>query len=529
MNRFGLLLVLVCAACATVPPQQSADLLLSGGRVFTGDAARPWAEAIAIRGEAIAAVGSDDELRSLAGPSTRVVDLRGRLVVPGINDAHVHAPWPQEKVKFVPAPREGATNETILAALREAAAGTPEGVTLTSELPLALVDAGLTRDDLDAVSTAHRIRVGVFGGHSAILNTTALRDWNIAEEADDPPGGWYGRRDGRLNGWLYEHAYWVPQIRFAATATDKELRNAVLAFEKEAVGYGITSVQTMPIVRPERLEGILASLSPRLRWRIIDFRMAPFDGSPGRFPVKYVLDGTPIERSAATIEPYVDDPSTRGQINYRPEDIEAMVRDAARGERQLLVHAVGDRTVAALLDAMDRTAADWPALRVRIEHGDMITPELVERARGLGVVLVQNPAHFTIHETMNARFGSARASQSQSARSLLEKGNRFALGSDGPLNPFLNMFFAAIHPTNASETLTVDQSVRAYTAGAAWAELAETRKGRIAPGMLADLAVLSQDIFAVPPDALPKTSSVMTIVGGKVVWEAEGAAQTAPE
>ena len=520
MKRLTLLVVIVwTAACATAPQQQP-DLLLSGGRVFTGDDARPWAEAVAVRGDRITAVGSNAELGLLAGPATRVIDLAGRLVIPGINDAHVHAPWPRDAVRDVPVPREGATKESILTALRAAVADTPADATLTSDWPLPLVDAGLTRDDLDAISTTHRIRVAVFGGHSAVLNTAALRAWGIDENAADPPGGWYGRKDGRLNGWLGEHAYWVPQIRFAATATDAELRDAITSFEDEAVRYGITSVQTMPIIPPERLEAILVSLSPRLRWRIIDFRMAPYDGRPGRFPVKYVLDGTPIERSAAMLAPYADLSATRGELNYAPDDIAAMVADAARGERQLLVHAVGDRAVSTLLEAMERTKADWPALRVRVEHGDMVTPDLAARARRLGVVLVQNPAHFTIDTTMNARYGADRAAQSQPARSLIEQGNRFALGSDGPLNPFLNMFFAAIHPTNANEALSVEQSLRAYTAGAAFAEVSETSKGRIAPGMLADLAVLSQDIFSVPPPELPKTASVMTIVGGRVVWEA---------
>lgn len=195
-----------------------------------------------------------------------------------------------------------------------------------------------------------------------------------------------------------------------------------------------------------------------------------------------------------------------------------MVRDAAIGGGQLHVHAVGDRAIATVLDAMERTPADWTSLRVRIEHGDMTTPELAERARKLGVIIVQNPAHFTIAETMAARYGE-RVSGAQPARSLIASGNRFALGSDGPLNPFLNMFFAAIHPTNPAESLTVEQSLRAYTEGAAFAEFQENNKGRIAPGMLADLAVLSQDIFAIAPPDLPKTESVMTIVGGKIVWE----------
>lgn len=519
MKRFSLLLALLCTvSCASAPPR-AADLILSGGKVFTGDGSRPWAESVAIRGDRIVAVGSVAEVRALAGPSTRVVELAGRLVIPGVNDAHVHAPWPRETVTPVRLPREGVTKESLLAAVRDAATTAGTGSILVAELPLALVDAGISRVDLDAISASVPIRLTVFGGHSAILNTPALRTWGVDEDAADPAGGWYGRRDGKLDGWLYEHAFWVPQNRVAALASDDDLLREIREFEEEALGYGITSVQTMAIVPPDRLRRLVDAAHARLRWRIIDFRMAPFDASPSSYPVKYVVDGTPIERSAALAEPYTDDASTRGRLNYEDGAIATMVRNATTGGSQLLVHAVGDRTLDALLGSMERTRADWPSRRVRIEHGDVTTPELAARARELGVVIVQNPAHFMIPEVMHARLGDARAAQLQPARSLVAAGNHFALGSDGPLNPYLNMFFAAIHPTNPAESLTVEQSLRAYTSGAAYAEFEESRKGTIAPGMLADLAVLSHDIFAVAPDALPATTSVMTIVGGRVVRE----------
>ena len=516
MKRLVCLLASVLGtACATVQ-QQPADLVLTGGRVFTGSEAKPWAQAVAIRGDVVAAVGTDAEIRALTGPATRIVELEGRLVIPGINDAHVHVPWPSQETKTLALPQE-VTKDTVLQALRAALPETPAGTVLSVDLPASLVDAGITRDDLDGVSTTVPIRAEMFGGHSVVLNTPALRAWGIAEDAMDPPGGSYGRSDGRLNGWVYEHALWAQYQRHAETVSDEALRRAITRFEDEVLPYGITSVQTMPIIPAERLETILANAPPRLRWRIMDMRRAPYDGRAGRHPVKYILDGTPIERSAAMSAAYADAPSTTGQLNYTPTDVEAMVRDAARGERQLLVHAVGDRAIGILLEAMRRTPADWPRLRVRIEHGDMITPAQVALARELGVVLVQNPAHFTIPEVMGPRYGAGRASQP--ARSLIAAGNRFAIGSDGPLNPYLNMFFAAIHPVNPAEALTVEQTLRGYTSGAAAAEFAESRKGTLAPGMLADLAVLSQDIFAVPPGELPKTACVMTIIGGKVVWE----------
>ncbi len=521
MHRTGFLLAVVLViGCASAPRQESADLILAGGRVFTGNPSRPWAEAVAIRGEMIAAVGSDAEVRALAGPSTRVVELGGKLVIPGINDAHIHAPWMKDEGIVVDVPQEGATIGALLDALRAAAASAPAGARLAAELPLHLVDAGLTRDDLDAISTSHRIHVAPLGGHSAVLNTPALRAWGIADDAANPAGGSYGRNSaGRLNGWIYEHAKWAPERREQSAAGDEAIVASIRAMEEFAIRHGITTFQAMPLIDPERIERLIVSVEPRVRWRIINFRLAPYDGSPGRFPVKYILDGTPIERSAALRAPYADDPSARGALNYSRAEIEAMVWDAARGERQLLLHATGDLAIAEVLDAMKRTPADWPALRVRIEHGDYLAPDQLALARELGVTIVQNPSHFMLGPMAPARLGPERHAYAQMARSHLEGGIPFAIGSDGPPDPFLNIFFAAIHPGNRAEALSVEQGVRAYTAGAARAELQETRKGTIAPGRLADLAVLSQDIFAVPPPQIPGTTSVMTIVGGKVVWE----------
>jgi predicted amidohydrolase YtcJ len=516
-STLSLFLLPLLFGCATT--DQPADLILTNGRLFTGVAAPRTAEAVAIRGDRIVAVGASSKVAELRGPATRVIDLHGRVVIPGINDAHVHVPWLEEKKVEASLPGEGVTRAILLESIRAALASAQHDGTITAALPLHLIDATLTRDDLDSISSTRPIRVTVFGGHSAILNTPALRAWGINEDAIDPPGGWYGRSGGRLNGWLFEHAYWIPQRRYAETLGDEEIRQAMREFEQQAVRLGITSVQTFPLISAQRTKSILASAPTLLRWRVIDLRMPPDVVARGAVgtPVKYILDGTPIERSAATRIAYADSPAA-GRMNYSPAEIEAMVWDAANGGGQLHVHAVGDKTIAVVLDAMERTGADWPSLRVRIEHGDGTTDDLAERARKLGVVIVQNPAHFTIRDTMLARYGP-RVALAQPARSLIHAGNRFALGSDGPLNPFLNIFFAAIHPTNPSESLTVEQSLRAYTQESAFAEFQERKKGAIEPGMLADLAVLSQDIFAIPLPELPKTRSVMTVIGGKVVWE----------
>jgi predicted amidohydrolase YtcJ len=159
---------------------------------------------------------------------------------------------------------------------------------------------------------------------------------------------------------------------------------------------------------------------------------------------------------------------------------------------------------------------DWRTRRVRIEHCDGLLSDLIPRARDLGVLVVQNPSHFAFRDIFVARYGERV--DYVPARSLIETGIPFALGSDGPLNPYLNIMFAALHPARPSEALTVEQAVEAYTRGSAHAEFQEQEKGTIAPGKLADLAVLSQDIFTVPVNARPATESVLTLVGGEIVY-----------
>jgi predicted amidohydrolase YtcJ len=187
-----------------------------------------------------------------------------------------------------------------------------------------------------------------------------------------------------------------------------------------------------------------------------------------------------------------------------------------------MFHVTGDAGIDTVLDAFDASAnpeSPWPAIRPRFEHADMTEPSHFDRLKRHGVVIVQNPSHFMIPEIMNARLGE-RVRRAQLMKSMLKAGIPVALGSDGPLNPFLNIMFAVMHPTNPAEGLSIDQALAAYTRGSAFAEGAERQKGTLAAGMLADLAILSQDIFTVPAGDLPKTTSVLTVVGGRVVHDA---------
>jgi hypothetical protein len=194
-----------------------------------------------------------------------------------------------------------------------------------------------------------------------------------------------------------------------------------------------------------------------------------------------------------------------------------------QNDDQLLVHIVGDRTMEKFLDAMDATGGKkvWQGRRVRIEHGDGIMPDLVSRVKELGLVVVQNPTHLALRELFLKRYGIERADQFQPLRSLINAGIPLAIGSDGPNNPYLNIMLASVYPGKPQQAITREQAVTAYTLTSAYAEFAEKEKGSLEPGKLADLTVLSQDIFRVPPPELPKTESVLTMVGGKIVYDAK--------
>ena len=236
---------------------------------------------------------------------------------------------------------------------------------------------------------------------------------------------------------------------------------------------------------------------------------------------KWVLDGSPIESSAALRKPYTDRPTSEGWMDFSDEEMEAMLRESLSNNDQLLAHIVGDRTTEAFLNAMDATGGKdvWSKRRVRIEHGDGIMPDLISRTKELGIVVVANPTHFTLRELFIKRFGVDRTDQMQPLRSLLDAGIPVALGSDGPNNPYLNIMLAAIYPGKPREAITREQAITAYTLTSAYAEFAEKDKGSLEPGKLADLAVLSQDIFRVATEELPKTESVLTMVGGKIVYD----------
>ena len=531
----NILLVLLAAGWLAAQAPSDADLIIHNARVFTGEAARPWAGAIAVKGDRIVEVLTTEEARGRAWKAARVIAAGGRLLIPGINDAHAHvgAAPPMTRIEGPSAIERDPTLDELIERLKAAVAKAPPGGWIEGEIGGSVInDPRATRALFDPLTGSRPLILTTWTGHGTIVNSAAMRLLNIPAGAKDPEGGFYGRTSGRsLTGLAHEYADYALRLRLAALAGPAATRAAFEQYEREALSFGITSSQLMMTGSSvEEANGVLARSAIRLR--LIDFpfgaltawrpRSRPAPASPlvTISGTKWILDGTPIERLMLLREPYTDAPAAKGRLNFAEADLQVFLRAALAAREQPMFHAVGDGAIEVVLDALEATGGDaWKPLRPRIEHGDMFQPADQERAARMGVVVVQNPSHFMIPQHMIPRLGPERMKRTTAVKAIVESRVPFALGSDGPMNPFLNIMFAAINANNPSQALTVEQALKAYTIGSAWAEFEETRKGTIRTGMLADVALLSQDIFAVPPPQLPQTTSVLTVVNGRIVFE----------
>jgi predicted amidohydrolase YtcJ len=521
--------------------QAAPDFVLLNGKIFTSDAAHPYVQAVAIRGERIAATGDSEKIKALAGPHTKQIDLGGRTVIPGINDAHNHlgiAPPNHIDLELTsPDPDWPEMKAAIAAAVLKA----PKGTFINGSMAWKIFrNLAVDRDTLDQVAPNNPVILQTLTNHAWIVNSAALAHAGIRDGQPDPVGGRFERSPGgRLTGVIREYAVFNVERTFADQTSEAdalaELRNSF----SEALKWGITTMQDMSNdMPPERCVALLEKMPIPIRVRVM--RMpgttpAGRDIQEGR-PVpqssnplitvsgsKWMLDGTPVE---GTFAPR-DDPATVGyfvlheQLTFPKEQLTSMLRESLHDHDQLMVHVSSYPPAAAMVDEMQSAGGMqvWAKQRVRFEHGDGLTLDLIPRVKQLGIVVVQNPSHLTVanfNPDLNGMFETLKV---QPLRSLLAAGIPVALGSDGPTNPYLNIMFACLDPNRPSEAITREQAVIAYTLTSAYAEFAETDKGSLEAGKLADLAVLSQDIFTVDPSQLPKTESVLTMVGGKIVYD----------
>lgn len=560
-------LLLSVVACGAVPEPEPvpapapADMLLSNARVYTMEAATPWAEAVAIRGGRIVAVGSDAQLASLRGAGTRVLDLGGRLLLPAFGDAHAHPIFGGISHSRCPL-HEGsalADYQRIIAGCIEDTPG--DGVVYGVGWSDALFPPnGVPRKEvLDAVSSTRALIFESVGGHSLWLNTKALQAAGITRDTPDPPNGHIDRdpATGEPVGGLQEAAMALVEA-LVPPPTPREREDAIAYTARHFNELGITSwhdagieygadgaSDTLDAYRAVKARGDLtAHVAVAIKWRNergLD-QVPDLVRASGRAEAiglvsrsaKFYLDGVIPQQTAYMLAPYAHS-HARGTPQIGEDVLDPAVRELDRRGFQVHVHAIGDGAVREALDAFAhaRDANGAQGGRHMISHLNVVDPADQPRFGALGVAAQLQPlwaSHYDYMDLTRQAIGPARSKYIYPANAILQAGGRLAYGADWPVasaNPLEGLQVAvtrtnaedpASGPLLADEAVTLEQALRAYTIDVAWVNRMEDRLGSIAPGKSADLVVLDRNLFEIPVEEIGRVKVVLTLFEGRAVF-----------
>ncbi len=556
-------LALLCfAALVTTSLAQApkpADTLIVNAKIYTVNAKHPWAEALAIRGETIAAVGTRVEIEKLRGPDTRVLDAGGRLVLPGFTDCHIH--FISGSISLGQVHLEGTKT---LAEIQErvkayAAAHPGTGWILGRGWVYSTFGAEALphKKYLDEIAPDRPVFLEGYDGHTYWANSKALELAGINKNTPNPPNGIIVRdaTTGDPTGALKEAASDLVDKRVPQMTGTQKLE-ALAAGLREANRQGLVRVhsaggdfEVLNYYKSLRSEGKLTlrmtiayflnppELKPETMKLLEATRREYDDEWISTNAVKTMLDGVVEAHTAAMLTPYSDDASLSGKMFWDAAKYKAAIKDIDAHGFQIFTHAIGDGAVRLALDAYEGAAKANPksAGRPRIEHIETINAADVPRFGKLGVIASMQPLHAYPDEntlTVWARnAGPERVSRAFGWQSIAKTGGGLAYGSDWPvvtLNPWEGLQNAVTRETTEgtpkggwvpAERVTLTQAIEAYTLGAAFAGRRERTEGSLQPGKVADVIVVSQDLFAIDPHAISKTQVLTTIVGGKTVYE----------
>jgi predicted amidohydrolase YtcJ len=533
----------------------AADLIIINAKVWTVDQARPTAQAVAVLGDRIIAVESNADVETLRSAATRVIDAGGKLVLPGFNDAHVHFVEGGSQLDAVQL-NDVTTTDEFVRRVGERAKHTPKGEWIqggdwdeTKWNPVKLPTAAL----IDAVTPDNPVLLSRYDGHSSLANSIALRLAGITSRTPDPPGGAIVRDvNGNPTGDLKDAAVDLVNKVVPPLSHDQRLRAVHRALEY-AASLGLTSVQNMD---PNYAD--IAVYSELLQRGELTTRIyaAPlinqvddqakigighaFGGPYLRIgALKAFADGSLGSGTAYFFEPYSDEPGNHGLLSELMQPLslmhERMMKADAAG-LQLCTHAIGDRAISMILDLYTEVVKAHPGMdrRLRIEHAQHMAAKDFDRFAQLDVIASVQPYQaIDDGRWAEGRIGHDRASRTYAFRTFLNHGVHLAFGTDwdvAPLNPLLTVYAAVTRATLdgknpggwfPEQKLSVAEAVEAYTMGSAYAEFQDKEKGSIAPGKLADMVVLSDDIFSIDPAKIRDVTVVKTIVGGRVVWDVD--------
>ncbi len=530
--------------------ESKADFVLTNGKVYTGVAAAPWAQSVAVRDEKIVAVGSDGDLDSQIGPDTRVLDAKGRLVIPGLIDAHTHFASGGRSLislSFRGVDSVARVQEMVARKIKELPAG---ALVSGSEYDHTLFPGGQwpTKEDLDEVSPANPVVIERVDGHSIWVNSLALKLSGVSKETANPFGGEILKdpRTGEPTGILTEAATGLVRLQEAGSASTPE--QDILRALEHAARLGLTGVhastdlQEMEIYKKLHAENRLT-----LRvyaWLPIEsldssvakgIRQGQGDDRLRTGFQKAFVDGTLGSGTALMFAPFTDEPGKLGLPQMSEEDFNALIAKAHENGYQTGTHAIGDKAVHWVLNAVERAQRLYgdKGLRHRIEHAQIIDPGDLDRFKELGVIASMQPTHCTTDMRFcETRVGMERSRNAYTWRTLLDHGAKIAFGSDWPVEPLDPMrgLYSAVSRKNIEgrfpdggwfpeQKLTMAEAIGLFTAGAAYASNEENIKGTLEPGKLADMIVLSKDLFTIEPEEILTTEVLATILGGRIVYQ----------
>lgn len=551
-RNYLLVLLLACTAACSSPDAPSASLVVTGARVWTGDPDLPWAEAVAVSGEEIVAVGSAEDIASFIGDATEVIESNGGMLVPGFIDAHVHflaggstlasvqlrdAQTPEEFVQRVGAFAETAEPGEWITG------GTWDHTNWGGELP--------RRDWIDSVTQGNPLWISRLDGHMALANSVALKQAGVDADTPDVAGGEIIRdEDGRPTGILKDNAMLLVQEAMPEP-TERQLDIYLDAAMRYVAANGVTTVHDMfdnvadgwvglETYRRAEARGDLITriyaVTPLGEWQKLKDDIDR-NGRGNEWlktgGVKGFMDGSLGSHTAAMLEPFTDTPDQSGFLLDSLGNLRAMAVGADAAGLQLNIHAIGDKAIRDLLDIFHDVAKSNGdrERRFRMEHAQHIHPDDIPRFAVQDVIASMQPYH-AIDDGRWAEdvIGSERARTTYAFKSLIDSGAHVALGSDwyvAPPNPIEGIYAAVTRQTLdgknpdgwvPEQKITVEQALRGYTYEGAYASFEEDRKGMIKVGMLADMVLLDRDLTAIAAQTIRETKVLKTVVGGRVVY-----------
>ncbi len=537
-------------SCAMHAPAPAADLTVTNARIWTGNAARPWAQALAVKGDRIVAIGSGAEVAKLTSAATQVIDAKGQFVVPGFIDSHVHFVTSGAQLAGVQL-RDAKTPTEFVVRIKAFAATVPAGTWIEGgnwdhqnwggELPRA--------EWIDSVTPSHPVWIARLDGHMALANSAAMKIAGVTRETREVEGGAIVRgADGTPSGIFKDNAQAVID-RVVPDWTAETRDHALTAAMDFVASKGVTSVHNMgswadlatfdrahkagtlktriyaavPLSTWERLRDTIAVRGRGDEWLRIGGLKAFVDGSLG-------------SHTAAMFDAFSDLPSDSGLLVETPEDLYKLTSGADKAGLHVLVHAIGDRAINLQLNIFERVARENGARdrRFRIEHAQHIAPKDIDRFAQLDVIPSMQPYH-AIDDGRWAEnvIGHERSKTTYAFRSLFDAGARPAFGSDwfvAPPTPLEGIYAAVTRRTLDNkmpngwipeQKISVEQALRAYTVNAARASFDEGNRGSLERGKLADFVIIDRDLTRVAPETIRDARIVRTVVGGRTVFSAD--------